>query len=125
MTFGEYIYEKRKKSGLTIRDLSKITSASPSYISGIERGVRTAPNSEILKEFSDAFSLSNEEKAIMMNLAAETKATPTVPSDLIPYINENKIVHKAIRTAMRNNVSDDEWEKFIEHIATVTPKKCV
>ena len=66
MTFGEYIYEKRKTNGFTIRDLSGMISASPSYISGIERGTRTAPNSDILKKFSDAFALSDEEEAKMM-----------------------------------------------------------
>lgn len=122
MTFGEYIYEKRKKNGFTIRELSGMISASPSYISGIERGTRTAPNSDILKKFSDAFALSDEEEAKMMDLAAKTKSAPTVPSDILPYINENNIVHKAIRTAMQNNISDDEWEKFIEHITNAEPK---
>lgn len=125
MTFGEYIYEKRKRSGFTIRDLSEKISASPSYISGIERGTRTAPNSDILKKLSNVFNLSREEEAKMMDLAAKTKSSPTVPSDVLPYINENNIVHKAIRTAMQNNISDDEWENFIEHITNSEPKNYV
>ncbi|MCI6825049.1 MAG: helix-turn-helix domain-containing protein [Ruminococcus bromii] len=117
MTFGSYIFEKRKRKGLTIRRLSQLIEVSPSYVSGIENGSRSAPKYNILTKLSKALSLSGEEEAEMMDLAAKSKSYPTVAGDIATYISEHEVVNKALRAAKEKNISEYEWINFIKHIS--------
>ena len=51
---GEVIREKRRRSGLTLREVSKITGLSPSYISAIERSL-AHPSLSILSRLAAVF----------------------------------------------------------------------
>ncbi len=117
MTFGNYIFEKRKSKGLTIRRLSQLIEVSPSYVSGIENGSRSAPKYNILAKLTTALSLSSEEEAEMMDLAAKSKSYPTVAGDIATYISKHEIVNKALRAAKENNISENEWIDFINRIS--------
>ena len=51
---GEVIREKRRRSGLTLREVSKITALSPSYISAVERSL-SHPSLSILSRLAAVF----------------------------------------------------------------------
>ena len=64
MTFGAYISEARKKSGLSQKDLAgRITKEdglpiSPQYLNDIEHDRRNPPGESILKQLADELNLS-------------------------------------------------------------------
>lgn len=51
---GEVIRDKRRRSGLTLREVSKVTGLSPSYISAIERSL-AHPSLSILSRLAAVF----------------------------------------------------------------------
>ncbi len=114
---GIFIRQKRIRKQISLRALSREIGVSPVYVSNIETGVRSAPSMEILLKISKVLILSKDEQEYLFDLAAESKNTPAIANDLIIYINENKIVHDALRNAKRLNISDEDWNYFLSYIA--------
>lgn len=114
LSFGEFIIKKRKEKDLLARELAAAVKISPEYICDIEKGRRTAVSDEILDSLIRVLELSETETELMYDLAAI--ARNTVSADLPQYIMENELVRAAIRTAKKNNVPDEKWEKFINEI---------
>ena len=118
-TFGTYLREKRGSQGLSARELSMETNISAMYICDIEKHRRPAPTDELLERLADALKISDaQERARFYDLAAKSKNT--VSLDLPDYIMEKDIVRAALRTAKEYDVSDSEWEEFIERIRKKT-----
>ena len=115
-TFGSFIYEKRTKRHISLRGLAKMIGVSPVYISCMEKGRRAAPTYPVLKKIADSLLLSDEEKVLMFDLAAKSKNSLTLAEDLLKYINDNQIVHQALRTAKKCNATDEDWQKFIDSL---------
>jgi len=79
---GEYIKRKRKKAGMTSRDLAHQLGVSPGYISKIELG-RGSPSPETLTSLVRCFDLNDTEtkkleSMIIDELVAEYKTTVTI-----------------------------------------------
>lgn len=89
---------------------------SPVYISSMEKGRRSAPKYPVLLRFAQALMLNDDEKILFFDLAAKSKKSPTIAADLLTYINENEIVHKALRTAKMCNATDEDWQNFIDSL---------
>lgn len=118
-TFGTYLREKRGSQGLSARELSMETNISAMYICDIEKHRRPAPTDELLERLADALKISDaQERARFYDLAAKSKNT--VSLDLPDYIMEKDVVRAALRTAKEYDVSDSEWEEFIERIRKKT-----
>lgn len=111
--FGEFIEERRKKAGITLRGLAGILEIAPSYMSDIEKGRRYPPDKEKLDEIAKHLMLSEEEKNLMFDLAAKEKEN-TISLDLPEYIMEKDLVRVALRKARDTNASDDTWKKIIK-----------
>lgn len=116
--FGIFINKKRTEKRLSVRRFAELIGVSPVYASNIETGIRSAPSKEILLKISKVLILSKDEQEYLLDLAAESKNTPSIASDLIIYINENKTVHDALRTAKRLNISKDDWNYFSSYIVS-------
>ena len=52
--FGDYIRNRRRYLSLTLHDIHRLTGISASYLSGIERGERPAPNREQIVSLAQA-----------------------------------------------------------------------
>ncbi|MBP2654221.1 MAG: putative transcriptional regulator [Firmicutes bacterium] len=111
--FGEFIEERRKKAGITLRGLAGILEIAPSYMSDIEKGRRYPPDKEKLDEIAKQLMLSEDDKNLMFDLAAKEKEN-TISPDLPEYIMEKDLVRVALRKARDNNVSDRKWERIIK-----------
>lgn len=116
MTFGSFIYEKRIKKNISLRELAKMIDVSPVYISSMEKGKRAAPSYPVLEKIANVFLINDEEKVLMFDLAAKSKKSLSLAEDLLEYINNNEIVHKALRTAKKCNATDDDWQNFIDSL---------
>ena len=111
--FGEFIEERRKKAGITLRGLAAILDIAPSYMSDIEKGRRYPPDKEKLDEIAKHLMLSEDDKNLMFDLAAKEKEN-TISLDLPEYIMEKNLVRVALRKARDTNASDNTWKKIIK-----------
>ena len=114
MNFGEFIMNKRKEKGITLRAFAEKMDIAPSYMSDIEKSKRNAPSQDILDRMADILEMSEDEKNIMMDLAAQSKSM--LAQDLTEYVSVNANVRVALRKAKDLNLGDDEWIKIIERM---------
>ena len=75
MLFGEYINKKRQQKGKTLRGFAEELDISPSYLSDIENGNRSAPNQDVLNKMIELLELNKEESNKLLDLAAASKET--------------------------------------------------
>ena len=111
--FGEFIAEKRKSRGLTLRGLAAELGIVPAYMSDIEKGHRYPPDKDKLYELSRILCLSEDETNTMFDLAAGEKEN-TVSPDLPEYIKSVYGVRVALRMARDSDKSIEIWQKVIE-----------
>ena len=111
--FGEFIAEKRKAKGITLRGLAAEIGIAPAFMSDIEKGNRYPPKKETLDKIVAALSLNVDEANEMYDLAAGEKEN-TVSPDLPEYIMKNDKVRAALRLARDSDVSDSAWQKVIQ-----------
>lgn len=102
---------------ITLRSFSNMIGISPEYLSKIENNLRSAPRDIILEKISDKLSLSVEDRELFFDLAAESKTALSLASDLVRYINENKIVHDTLRLAKRCEITTEEWQEIFNYIS--------
>lgn len=114
LKFGEFILERRKVLDMTGRELANKLSISAVYLCDIEKGRKAALTDETLEKLRLALCLNEVESEHFYDLAAI--ARNTVSADLPEYIMENEIVRAALRTAKKNNATDQQWEEFITKI---------
>ena len=115
-TFGGFIKQKRIEKRISLRYFSKLIDISPEYLSKIENNLRAAPKDDILKIMAYKLNLNVEERELLFDLAAKSKPYLSLASDLIEYINENEIVHKTLRLAIRRGLTNDEWQKVFDQV---------
>lgn len=119
MRFGAYIKSKRLKDEreLTLKDMSQVLGLSLSMLSDIEQGRRKPFDSEKIEKFCDYLQLSEQEKALMYDLAA--KETGDIPSDLDDIMMHSEVgnmARMALRMTNAGVVDEDDWKKFIREI---------
>lgn len=115
-TFGQYLQTKRKERKITMRKFAEAVDLSPVYMSYIENNVRPAPTQDQLDKMIEVLRLDKSETEIFLDLAANTRTTPTVSSDLPEYIMQRDIVRVALRTAKEADATDEEWLEFINKL---------
>lgn len=116
-TFGAFISEKRLDKGISLRGFSKMINISPEYLSKLENNLRSAPKDFILEKIADELVLNIEEREMLFDLAAESKPCLSLASDLVGYINENKIVHDTLRLAKKCEITTEEWQEIFYYIS--------
>lgn len=115
ITFGSFLTQKRMERDITLREFARRIKVSPEYICNIEKSRRSAPGQEILERFAEVLDLSKSERAEMYDLAVHSKNTDNaVPEDLTGFLNDNRVVLTALRTAKEFDATDEEWEQFMK-----------
>ncbi|MCH5296718.1 MAG: helix-turn-helix transcriptional regulator [Ruminococcus sp.] len=116
-TFGGFVKQKRIVKNISLRTFADVIGVSPEYLSKIENNLRTAPKDIVIEKIANKLSLCNEEKEILLDLAAKSKSNLSLASDLMIYINENEMVHKTLRIAKRKSLSNEEWQEIFNLIS--------
>ena len=113
-TFGEFLHHKRLEKGVSFRELAEVLNVTAPYISDIEKGRRNAPVMDKLEKLANYFSLSEEEKLMMFDLAGKKK--DDLPPDLPNYIKDNSQIVSALRTARDLGADEEDWKRFVEDL---------
>ena len=112
--FGDFLQKKRTEKEITLRKMAEMIGITAPYLTDIEKDRRNHPEMEKLETIARILNLSDEEKAIMFDLAG--KKRNSVAPDLPEYIMERDYVSAALRTARDLDASEQEWLNFVEDL---------
>lgn len=114
--FGQYLRSVRQAKKISIRQLAKAVSKTPTYISDIEKGNNKPPERELLDRIIAALHLEEfpDIRNRMYDLAA--KERKDVPADIKEYLMENESILKIIRTAKESPNEKQIWAKVSQII---------
>lgn len=123
-TFGAFLTQKRKERDISLRGFARLVGISAEYICNIEKCRRPAPAPDVLKKIAAVLTLSKGEEAEMYDLASGSKNTENaVPEDLTGFLNENRVILTALRTAKDVDATDEEWQAFMQMLHDNRKKK--
>ncbi len=114
--FGQYLRSVRQAKRISIRQLAKAVSKTPTYISDIEKGNNKPPERELLDRIIAALQLEEftDIRNRLYDLAA--KERKDVPADIKEYLMENESILKIIRTAKESPNEKQIWAKVSQII---------
>ena len=114
--FGQYLRSIRQAKKISIRQLAKAVSKTPTYISDIEKGNNKPPERELLDRIIAALQLKEfpDIRNRLYDLAA--KERKDVPADIKEYLMENESILKIIRTAKESPNEKQIWAKVSQII---------
>ena len=114
--FGQYLRSVRQAKKISIRQLAKAVSKTPTYISDIEKGNNKPPERELLDRIIATLRLEEfpDIKNRLYDLAARERKD--VPADIKEYLMENESVLKIIRTAKESPNEKQIWAKVSQII---------
>ena len=101
-SLGKYIIDLRKKK-LNIdvsRQMAEKLGITPQYMHDIENDNRI-PSEKVLKKIEEVFSLDEEEKEKIYDMAAAAYKNNKVPMDIANYIINNSEAKSKIRKMMK------------------------
>jgi transcriptional regulator with XRE-family HTH domain len=114
LNFGDFLQKKRMERQITLRKMAELLGFSAPYLTDIEKDRRNPPEMESLEQISKILNLSEDERAIMFDLAG--KKRNAVAPDLPEYIIERDYVAAALRTARDLDASEADWLRFVEEL---------
>ena len=114
LNFGEFIVAKRTAKGISLRKMAEIVGLSAPFWSDVEKGRKNPPKLEKLELIAQHLMLTDEEKALMLDLAG--KKRESVAPDTSAYIMQNGYLASALRTAKDLGADEEDWEKFVEDL---------
>jgi len=117
--FGDFIKKKRLSDPreLTLSDMSKQLGISLSFLSDIENRRRRPFDSEKIENFAEFLNLSEEEKALMYDLAShENNEVPSDIEDIFMYDEVGDMARFALRQSKAGNATEEDWKRFIREI---------
>ena len=113
LTFGEYVSVKRRRAGLSKKEMANKIFLSATYYSNIENGVRPAPAKDIQKDMVKVLGLSETEASHLYDLAAKTKKSKSLPIDICEYVENDENVKLFLRKAKTLGVSGVDLLKLL------------
>ena len=114
LNFGDFLQKKRMERQITLRKMAELLGFSAPYLTDIEKDRRNPPEMESLEQISKILNLSENERAVMFDLAG--KKRNAVAPDLPEYIIERDYVAAALRTARDLDASEADWLRFVEEL---------
>ena len=117
--FGDFIKKKRLSDHreLTLSDMAKQLGISVSFLSDIENRRRRPFDPEKIEIFADYLDLSEEERALMYDLAShENHEVPSDIEDIFMYDEVGDMARFALRQSKAGNVTEEDWKRFIREI---------
>ncbi|WMJ87758.1 helix-turn-helix domain-containing protein [Anaerocolumna sp. MB42-C2] len=112
-SFGEYVKARREALGKSIRGLASELDMTPAYLSDIEKGNRNAPE-RYLEKMTEVLCIEGDDAYYFYDLAG--KSRNNIYPDLVEYIGNTEIARVALRKARDLNISNSQWQDFIDQI---------
>ena len=117
--FGDFIKRKRldHPDDLTLKEVSEMLGISLSFLSDVENNRRKPFDKEKIELFVEKLGLSEDDKAIMFDLAArDRKEVPSDIEDIMMYGEIGEMARFALRQSNAGKIDEEDWKKFIREI---------
>jgi len=115
LSFGEFIYKKRKAQGITQKNIADALGVTTVYVCDIEKSRRYPPTKgNMLHQLVAILNLDKEEQFEFYDLAGRDKGC--VSPDLLEYVMSSEIIRSALRIA-KYKASTEDWQQFIDSLA--------
>ena len=121
MRYGQFLRSKRISDSreLTLKDVAEELGVSFSFVSDVEQGRRKPYDEEKTQKLIRFLNFSEEDVALMYDLAArENSRIPRDLDDIMMYSEAGEMARYALRMTKKGAVSDDDWRRFIHYINT-------
>ena len=112
-SFGQFIRQRREELGKTVRGFAAELDITPAYLSDIEKVNRYAPKN-YLDKLKEVLKISEDDEQEFEDLASVSRGSSF--EDINCYLGKTRMARVALRRARDSQISDDEWEKFINDI---------
>ena len=119
MTFGQYIRCKRLQSGkeLTLREMGEQLGISLTMYSEMEQGRKNPGEFFDYEKVAELLELTDQEKALMYDLAARKKRTvPSDIEDVMMYSESGSLARMALRMTNAGIAKEEDWKEFIRQL---------
>jgi len=107
--FGEYIANRRKELGKSLRLLAEELGITAAYLSDIEKGRRNPPEINLLTKFFDVLKISPSDRDYLLDIVG--KERQEISPDLPEYIMDVPAARTALRKARNMGESQEFWER--------------
>ena len=121
MRYGQFLRSKRISDSreLMLKDVAEELGVSVSFVSDVEQGRRKPYDEEKTEKLIEFLKLTEEDIALMYDLAArENSRIPRDLDDIMMYSEAGEMARYALRMTKKGAVSDDDWRRFIHYINT-------
>ena len=119
MTFGQFIRSKRLQSGkeLTLREMGEQLGISLTMYSEMEQGRKNPGEFFDYEKVAELLELTDQEKALMYDLAARQKRTvPSDIEDVMMYSESGSLARMALRMTNAGIAKEEDWKEFIRQL---------
>ena len=126
MRYGQFLRSKRIGDGreLTLKDIAEDLGVSVSFVSDVEQGRRKPYDEAKTQKLIEFLKLSEDEVALMYDLAAkENSKIPRDLDDIMMYTEAGEMARFALRMTKKGVINDDDWKQFIRYIKVKETEK--
>ena len=126
MRYGQFLRSKRVRDGreLTLKDVAEELGVSVSFVSDVEQGRRKPYDEVKTQKLIEFLKLSEEEVALMYDLASrENSKIPRDLDDIMMYSEAGEMARFALRMTKKGVINDDDWRQFIRYIKVKEAEK--
>jgi len=122
-SFGEFLKERRLKTGLSLREFARRIGMQPSNYCNVENDILPPPPEDTLERISVVLGLKPgaTDYAEFFDLAA--KKRDAVPADIERIIKQNKLIPVMLRTVENEKVTESQLRGIIEDLKSGRYKK--
>lgn len=115
LTFGELIRRRRMQDPrqLTLREMAAELGMPVSVLCDVEQGRRKAFDGEVIEKFCEFLSLGAEDRALLYDLAANSKRT--IPADIdsfMMYTDMGASARFAMRCSRDGFLTQADWDEI-------------
>ena len=121
--FGNYISNRRKEKGISLRTMAKDLNISISYLSDLEQGNKMPPNSSnttyknLIYDMMNYLEMNDVEMQECLNYAdIELIKKGHITNDISNYMEKTPAASVALRKAKELNYSDNDWKEILKSI---------
>jgi transcriptional regulator with XRE-family HTH domain len=114
-TLGEVLRDARVRADLTLRDLAKKLSLSPSYLSDIEND-RRVPAEDVLRELANEFNLKFDDLMAMAGRIGDQAER---------YLKQHPAAGTLFRRISDKRLPEEDLKKLLQHVDRMGTKKGV
>lgn len=122
---GDYLKTLRKNKGFSLREAEELLGVSRTFICDLENGApfpsgnKKGEKTNLVQKYVEVYELAPKEAEnfkLMVDESLLNKASSNISADVVEYLKSNQVVQQVLRKAIESDLSEEEWNKFLERI---------